>query len=191
MTNAALVALTAPAQFPQAARARLGATAAALLAENLAARAGLYAGLLARLAAVIDRAGPLLTAAVNQTATEAQLAGLANAERVVRAAEPLFNEIARRAVRRERIYAMQWAQWTRQAWADVALVRREFAATVYLGVDWATAQAEAPVRILPGAEAALGQLAQDPLVTSDSWDLPTLAATLSRWVVVTGVAPAS
>ena len=185
MTNAALVALTAPAQFPQAAQARLGATAAALLAESLAARAGLYAGLLARLAAVIDRAGPLLTAAVNQTATEAQLAGLANAERVVRAAEPLFNEIARRAVRRERIYAMQWAQWTRQAWADVALVRREFAATVYLGVDWATAQAVAPVRILPGAEAALILLFQDPLLAGPTWDLIDLADNLSRWVVVT------
>lgn len=184
MSNAALVALTAPAQFPQAAQARLAETAAALLGESLSTRAGLYAGFLARLAAVVDRAGSLLTVAVDQTATEAQLAGLANAERVVRAAEPLFNETARRAVRRERIYAMQWAQWTRQAWADVALVRREFAATVYLGVDWATAQAVAPVRILPGAEAALGQLAQDPLVTSDSWDLPTLAATLSRWVVV-------
>lgn len=185
MTSAALVALTAPAQFPQAAQARLAETAAALLRESLSARAGLYASLLARVAAVTDRAGPLLAAAVDQTASEAQLAGLANAERVVRATESLCNEVARRAVRRERIYAMQWAQHTRQAWADIALVRREYAATVYLGVDWATAQAVAPVRILPGAETALLHLAQDPLVTGATWDLPDLAATLSRWVVVT------
>lgn len=185
MTNAALVALTSPSQHPQAAQARLSATAAALLGEGLSTRAGLYTGLMTRLAAVADRAGPLLAAAVNQTATEAQLAGLANAERVLRAAESLFNEVARRAVRRERIYAMQRAQLMRQAWADVALVRREFAATVYLGVDWVTAQMVAPVRILPGAETALVLLLQDPLLAGPTWDLAELADILSRWVVVT------
>lgn len=185
MTNAALIALTAPEQFPQAAQARLAETAAAILGESLSVRAGLYAAFLARLAAVTDRAGPLLAAAVNQVASEAQLAGLANAERVLRAAESIFNEAARRAVRRERIYAMRRAQLTRNAWADVALVRREFAETVYLGLDWVTAQAVAPVRILPGAETALVLLLQDPLLAGPTWDLVELADILSRWVVVT------
>ena len=185
MTNPALVALMTPSQHPQSAMSRLGATAAALLSESLSVRAGLYADVLARLAAVADRAGPLLAAAVDQTATEAQLAGLANAERALRAGESLFNENAQRAVRRERLYTMQWAQRCRQAWADVALVRREFAATVYLGVEWVAARAEAPVRILPGAEAALMTLSQDPLIKGSTWNLPDLAATISRWVVVT------
>lgn len=184
MTNSALIALISPQQYPKAAQARLGETAATLLGESLSARAGLYAGFLARLAAVADRAGPLLTAAVDQTATEAELVGLANAERVLQAAESLFNEVARRAVRRQRINAMRWAQRSREAWADVALLQREFAATAYLGVDWATAQAIAPVRILPGAEVSLVTLNQDPLLAAASWDLPDLAATLSRWVVV-------
>jgi hypothetical protein len=185
MTNAALVALTDPAQHPQAAQARLSETAASLLGESLSARAGLYAGLLARLAAVANRAGPLLALAVDQSASEAQLAGLANAERVLRAAESLWNEVANRATRRERIHAMRWAQQTRQGWADVALVRREFAATVYLGLDWVTAQTAAPVRILPGAEAALLTLNQDPLIMGATWDLSDLATTMTRWVVVT------
>lgn len=182
-SKAAHLALTAPAQYPSAALARLGDSAAALLAESLSARAGLYAGLLARLAAIADRAGPLLAAAMAQTATEAQLAGLASAERVAQAAERLFDEVARRTARRERVAAMRWARLCRQVWADVALLRREFLASAYLGVTWVEAQSAAPIRILPGAETAILMLQQDPLLAGSTWDVYDLASILSRWVV--------
>ncbi|NCA91024.1 MAG: hypothetical protein EOM92_19660 [Gammaproteobacteria bacterium] len=184
MTSPALLALTAPQQAPQAAVARLTATATTLLGESLSSRAGLYAGLLGRLADVAQRAAPLLTAALNNTATESDLAGIANAQRLASVAERLLNELAHRSERRPRIYAMQWAQSVRQMWADLALTRREFAPTAYLTVDWATAQTIAPVRILPGAEGTLALLHQDPLRAGATWDLPAMADTLTRYVQV-------
>lgn len=184
MTSPALLALTAPQQAPQAAVARLTATATDLLGESMSTRAGLYAGLLGRLADVAQRAAPLLTAALNNTATEADLAGIANAQRLAMAAERLLNELGRRSARRARIYAMHWAQGVRQMWADLALTPREFAPTAYLAVDWATAQTVTPVRILPGAESTLTLLNQDPLRVAATWDLPAMADTLARYVQV-------
>lgn len=182
MMSPALLALTAPAQMPAAALARLGVTAATLLGESLSARAGLYAGLLGRLATLADRSRTLVTAALAGTASAADLAGMANAERVAHAGAVLLEEVARRAERRARIYAMQWAQDTRRLWADLALIRQEFAPSAYLGVDWSAAQTVATIRILPGAEGALTTLTQDPLRSAAAWDLPALATTLSRWV---------
>ncbi len=184
MTSPALLALTAPNQVPEAAVARLQETATLLLADSLTARAGLYADLLSRLAAMAQVAAPLLLAAYQQHATEADLAGLANAQRVAGATVHLFEELARRYERRARIYAMQWARWARVLWADVTLTQREFLPTAYLGLDWVTAQTLAPIRILPGAENAILMLGQDPVLVGSSWDLSTLASTLARSVLV-------
>jgi hypothetical protein len=96
----------------------------------------------------------------------------------------LLNELASRSERRARIYACTWAQTVRQMWADLALTQQEFSATAYLGVDWVTAQAIAPVRILPGAESTLTLLNQDPLRVGATWDLPSMAETLTRYVQV-------
>lgn len=182
MSSASWIALHDPERYPAAAMGRLQETAATLLAEGLSTRAGLHGAWLARLADVLARVAPLITAAVAQTASEAELAGVANAERVLRAAEAWGNELARRSSRLERVHAMRWARLCRQGWADVALCRREYAATVYLGLDWLSAQPVAPIRILPGAESALTILADDPLVAGASWDLVALSQALVRWV---------
>ena len=185
MTNAALVALTAPAQYPQAALARLGDTAAALLAESLSSRAGSYAELLACLAAIAQRAVPIMNAVLAATASEAELAGVVHAERLARAGRQLFAELAGRRSQGAQIDAMRWHQGCRHLLADLTLLRREFAPTALVGVNWPTANEHAPIRWLPGAESAMTQLAQDPLRAAACWDLETLADSLARWVRVT------
>ena len=185
MTTPALLALTDPANAPAAAMARLLVTAATLLTESTSVRAGPYAGFLALLAAVAGRVSPLLAAAIAGTATEQEIAGIANAEHLSRAGAALCDELAVRATRRERVTAMGWATLCRRLLADTALTTREHAAGAYLGMAWPNALEHAPIRILPGAEAPLVELARDPLLVGANWELDTLAATLTRWVTVT------
>lgn len=185
MANAALVALTAPAQYPQAALARLGDTAAALLAESLSSRAGSYAELLACLAAIAQRAVPIMNAVLAATASEAELAGVVHAERLARAGQQLFAELASRRSQGAQIDAMRWHRLCRRLLADLTLLPREFAPTAFAGVNWPTASEHAPIGWLPGAASALTQLAQDPLRAAACWDLETLADSLARWVRVT------
>ena len=176
----ALVALTNPPAYPGAALARLQATATALLAADDAT----YGAHLVRLGRMAGRAGLIMPGLVQATAGEADMAAVANAERVARASARLFDEVAARASQRARYAAMGWATLSRRLVADVALVRREFAPTAYLGMDWAYSLERAPIRILPGAEPALAALAEDPLVMGATWDLPALAGLLADWVLI-------
>lgn len=173
----ALVALTNPLAFPTAALARVQDTATRLTAADSA--------LLVKLGAVAARVALIMPSLVLSTASEAEMAAIANAERVARASARLWDETAVRTVQRERYAAMGWACLGRRLVADVALVQREFAPTAFLGVDWAYSLDRAPVRILPGAEPALAALADDPLTLGATWDLPALADALAAWVLVT------
>lgn len=181
----ALLAMTDPAKVPAAAVARLLVTGAALSAAAATVYAGTYAGWLAMAGALSTRLSPLLEAAVAGTATDAETAGLVSGERVALAGCRLCTEIARRTTRRERIAAMGWATLHRAIYADATLTRREYAPNALLGVAFEPAARVAPIRILPGAEGAVGSLLRDPLEYGASWDLPALAATLTRWVTVT------
>lgn len=184
MSGPALYALADPAQVPAAAAARLSETAAALLAESNLSWASLYASLLSTLSAVASKAALLLPLAAADTASERQLAGLDNAARLARAASNLFGIEARRASGRPKAAAMRWATLCRRLHADVALTLREHAYGAYIGTAWATAAETAPVRVLPGAAEAMAELAQDPVLVGDTWDIETLAATLAHYVAV-------
>ncbi|WP_295455821.1 hypothetical protein [uncultured Thiodictyon sp.] len=184
MSTPALLSLTEPGAVPVAAQARLLETGAALLAESRLARAGAYAGVLLRLSEIAVRAAPLLALAVADQAQERELAGLANAERIAAAVLPLLHEVAVRRVRHERIVAMGWARMCWRVLADVVLTRREFAAGAYLGSTWPSTLNHAPIRVLPGAEPALQNLARDALIFSSGWSVDALAADLTRYVGV-------
>lgn len=181
----ALLALTDPGQVPAAAVARLLTTGAALAAAAETGYAGAYAGWLTKAGAVATRLSPLLAAAVAGTATEAETAGLVSGERAAAAGLFLCSEIARRTTRREQIAAMGWATLHRAAYADATLTRREYAPNALLGLAFEPASRVAPIRILPGAEAAVTTLLRDPLLYAAEWDTEALAATLAQWVSVT------
>lgn len=181
----ALLALTNPLAYPAAALARLRATGQGLTAASRLADPAAYGVLLAKQGLVAERVADIMPGLMQSAASEAEMAAVANAERVARAGARLWDEVARRSQQRARYAAMGWACFGRRLVADVALVRREFAPTAYLGVDWTYSLERAPIRILPGAEPALTTLADDPLTWGASWDLSALAGLLSAWVLVT------
>lgn len=177
--TASLIALEQPDAYPVAAAARLVETSTALTA---AAWHSPYAAWLTVLARVAARAAPLIASLVAGTATEAELAALANAERLGAAGSAWANELARRSAGRARSQAMNMGRLCRRLWADVRLPRREFAPTAYLGMAWERSLALTPIRILAGAETTLADLAGDPLVSGPSWDVAAQADLLAAWV---------
>lgn len=185
MTSPALVALTNPRAFPDEAIKRLLGTASMLTSSSRQARNSGYVSCLGMLGRVAQRAGGILPGLIKATCSEAEMAAVANAERLMRAGVTLFGEVAVRSVQRDRHAAMGWATLSRRGYADITLVHREFAPTAFLGVDWDYNLTRAPIRILPGAEPALVALSHDPLEDGEDWDLPVLATQLARWVLVT------
>lgn len=170
----ALAALERPAEVPAAALSRLGVTAAALRAE--AASPGVYRRLLAAVPAMVERSASVLAAEINETGDD--LASLVNAERVAWACAQLFGADAARSSGRARATAMRRSGLFRDWHNDIALTRRDFVP------ERRRAGAALALRVLPGAEPAIGALSADPLLLSSALDLPALSESLARWVAV-------
>lgn len=179
--NAAVIALIDPSAYPAAAMTRLLETGGLLRTE--AARADRYAPWLLKAADLAERSSSLLEVLLAGDATEGETAGVLNSERLARAGARLFAELARRLDRRLQIDAMYWAKLHRQWYHSVALTRREFAPTATLGLNTVAALPVASIRILPGAQATLAELDKDPWRVSATWDIPTMADTLTEWVL--------
>ncbi len=170
----ALAALERPSEVPAAALSRLGVTAAALRAE--AQSPGAYRRLLAAAPAMVARSTGVLAAEINETGDD--LASLVNAERVAWACAQLFGAEAVRASGRARATAMRRSGLFRDWHNDIALTRRDFVP------ERRRAGAARALRVLPGAEPAVGALSVDPLLISPALALPDLADLIARWVVV-------
>lgn len=175
----ALAALTNPRAVPAAAATRLAQTAAGFRAAG--AQAGEYRALMVASGQRVDVSARLLRSVLAGTATEQEVVGLLNAERVSAACARLFEALAAGSVGRRRFAAMQWGRLARHWYADTALVRKEHAPMAVAGVDLSAAGRTAPIRVLPGAEPALSALGSDALLAT--WDPPELAEALARWVV--------
>jgi len=130
------------------------------------------------------RASVLLPLVIDSTATAADVAALINVERLAKANINLYAELASRSTRRTMIDAMAWSRLYRIIYSDVALTRREFAPNATTGLSMLTAQASAPIRILPGAEPALVALAQDQYLVGQGYDIEGFITLLLKWVVV-------
>lgn len=184
MTSPALLALTSPQEVPAAAALRLSASGSELIADSLSSRAGIYSGWLNQSGLMAVSASTLLPLLIDGTATEAEVAALINVERIAKANINLFAELASRSTRRTMIDAMNWSHLYRLIYSDVALTRREFAPNASTGLSMLTAQATAPIRILPGAEPALVALTQDQYLVGQGYDLEGFTTLLLKWVVV-------
>ena len=158
----ALAALERPAEVPAAALSRLGVTAAALRAE--AASPGVYRRLLAAVPAMVERSASVLAAEINETGDDL--------------ASQLFGADAARSSGRARATAMRRSGLFRDWHNDIALTRRDFVP------ERRRAGAALALRVLPGAEPAIGALSADPLLLSSALDLPALSESLARWVAV-------
>lgn len=167
-----LTALDNPDAYPAAAAARLLATSAALV---VAAQQHPHAPWLRVLARVASRAAPLITLAVQDTATDAEQAALATAAKLGTVATAWGDEWARRGGGQ----AMPIARLARHLWADVALPLREFVPAALAPTVTAP-----PIRILAGADAVVAALQADPLTDGPAWDLAAQAAILAAWVQV-------
>lgn len=170
----ALAALERPAGVPAAALSRLGLTAEALRTE--ASAPGVYRRLLAAAPAMVRRSASVLAAEINETGDD--LASLVNAERLARACAQLFGAEAVRASGRARATAMRRAGLFRDWHNDIALPRRDFVP------ERVRSGAAHALRILPGAEPAIGALSVDPLLISPELNLLDLSELLARWVAV-------
>lgn len=173
------IALTEPADFPEAAMARLIDTGARL--RMCATTAHEYGPWLLKAADFAERSMPLLLKLLSGQATEGESAGLVNAERLAKAGSRLCRELARRRERREQADAMLWARLQRNWYSDVLLVRREFAPLALLGLN--VSQPTASIRILPGALPALADLSRDPWLFGSEWDTQALASDLTEWTL--------
>ena len=182
MTTVPWASLHDPANAPRAAIASLLVTHDALLASAQTPRAERYAPLLQRLATVAKRSASLLSQVVKGTARDTEVVSVTNAGRIGFATARLFNEMARRQTHMSRVDAMDWATRCRRLSRDTALVVREHASTAGLGIDQERVQIEAEIRILPGAELAIAELARDPLLFAAGWDTNALADAIARWV---------
>jgi len=182
VTPAAL-AITAPSLFPAAAQGRLVESAALCAAESVVASPIGYSALLTLIGKIAAIVSPLLPLAIAGNATPPQLASIANGERATKAASALFAALASQGAGADRYIAGRWFLLAHHVHADIALTMREYATGVYTGADWPEASVYADVRILPGAEPTLVELAFDPLVRGEAWNCGALAEALARWVV--------
>jgi len=182
MTTPSLLALTSPIEVPEAAIARLAATAELLDYESTTEIAASYGPWLAKASLMSALASDLLSDAVDGTISESNAAGLVNVERISRAMTALFGELSLRTEYRAKIAAMYWAKLHRRINADTALTHREYAKNATANID--ATLSTAPVRILPGAEPAVSELSRDWLVFGSTWNLSSLTADMLQWVQV-------
>lgn len=181
MSTPELLSLEKPAKVPEAAIARLVALSGTFSRYSEAAMLADYAALLRTLSGACSHASVALAAIIKPDATAVDLTTLTNAGRLALASMRLFEELALREERADRVTAMRWARACREMYHDTHTIQREYAPLVYLGQQIDEALTVASIRLLPGAEGALTELGRDWLLLGSHWTLPSLARSLSRY----------